>query len=75
MFHTLGVALCCLVGACPIFVAGTGCEISSPYIDKPGQFSIACPVSSVHVRIVHQLPFVLGFIPSHIYTLILVISF
>ena len=36
MFYNFGVALYCLLGACPVFVAGTGCEISSPYIDKPG---------------------------------------
>ena len=30
----LGVALYCLLGACPIFVAGTGREMSSPYIDE-----------------------------------------
>ena len=75
MFHMLGVALCCLVGACPVFVAGTEREISSPYIDKPGTLTpIFHSISSVHVRIVQQLlpvpfrsiPFhsVPGFIPS-----------
>ena len=34
MFNTLGVALYCLLGACPVFVAGTGREMSSPYIDE-----------------------------------------
>ena len=27
MFHILGVALFCLLGACPVFVAGTGRKI------------------------------------------------
>ena len=36
MFHMLGVALWILLDACPMFVAGTGGEISSVYIDKPG---------------------------------------
>jgi len=36
MFHMLGVALSWLLGACPFFVAGTGREISSLYIDEPG---------------------------------------
>ena len=44
MLHMLGVALSCLLGACPVFVAGTGREISSPYIDKPGILTIAYPV-------------------------------
>ena len=34
MFDTLGVALYCLLGARPVFVAGTGRETSSPYIDE-----------------------------------------
>ena len=42
LFHMLGVALSCLLGSCPMFVAGTRCEISSPYIDKPG---ILTPIS------------------------------
>ena len=45
VFHILGVALYCLLGACPVFVAGTGREISSPYIDEPGIFSIPYLVS------------------------------
>ena len=56
MFHILGVALYCLLGACPVFVAGTGREISSPYIDKPGILTpIFRSISGVHVRIVQQL--------------------
>ena len=56
MFHTLGVALNCLLGACPVFVAGTGHEISSPYIYGPGILTpIFHCVSGVHVRIVQQL--------------------
>ena len=55
MFHMLGVTLCCLLDACPVFVAGTGREISSLYIDKPG---ILTPIfhrtSGVHVRIVQH---------------------
>ena len=34
MFDTLGVALYCLLGTCPVFVAGTGREMSSLYIDE-----------------------------------------
>ena len=34
MFNTLGVGLYCLLGACPVFVAGTGREMSSPYLDE-----------------------------------------
>ena len=70
MFHMLGVTLCCLLGACPVFVAGTGRQISSLNIDKPGILTpIFHSVSGVHVRTVQQLlpvPFrsVLGFIPS-----------
>ena len=56
MFYNFGVALYCLLGACPVFVAGTGCEISSPYIDKPGILTpIFRSASSVHVRNVQQL--------------------
>ena len=70
MFHMLGVALCYLLGACPVFVAGTGREISSPCIDKPGILTpIFHSLSGVHVHIVQQLlqvPFrsIPGFIPS-----------
>ena len=63
----LGVALYCLLGACSVFVAGTGREISSPYIDKPGILTpIFRSISGVHVRIVQQFRFrsVPGFIPS-----------
>ena len=71
MFNTLGVALYCLLGACPVFVAGTGREMSSPYRDE---LTLTHRVSGVHVRIVHQLlpfrsvPFrsVPGFIASHL---------
>ena len=43
-------------GCCPVFVAGTGREISSPYIDKPGILTpIFHSLSGVHVRIVQQL--------------------
>ena len=61
MFNTLGVALYCLLGACPVFVAGTGREMSSPYRDE---LTLTHRVSGVHVRIVHQLlpvPFRSGF--------------
>ena len=34
MFNTLGVVLYCLLGACPVFVAGTGREMRSLYIDE-----------------------------------------
>ena len=34
MFNTLGVAIYCLLGACPVFVAGTGSEMSSPHHDE-----------------------------------------
>ena len=44
--NSLGVAR--LLSACPVFVAGTGREMSSPYIDE-------LTLSSIHVRIVHQL--------------------
>ena len=50
MFNTLGVALYCLLGVCPVFVAGTGRENSSPYLDE-----LTHGVSGVHVCIVHQL--------------------
>ena len=50
MFNTLGVALYCLLGACPVFVAGTGRKKSSPYLDD-----LTHGVSGVHVRIVHKL--------------------
>ena len=67
MFHMLGVALCCLLGACPVFVAGTGREISSPYIDKRGILTpIFHSISGVHVRIVQQLlpvPFRVLYLP------------
>ena len=50
------MALSCLLGACPVFVAGTGREISSPYIDKPGiLIPIFHSISSVRVHIVQQL--------------------
>ena len=67
MFHMLGVALCCLLGACPVFVAGTGREMSSPYTDKPGILTpIFRSISSVHVRVVQQLlPVPFHFIPFH----------
>ena len=52
MFNTLGVALYCLLGACPVFVAGTGREMSSPYRDE---LTLTHRISGVHVRIVHQL--------------------
>ena len=56
MFHVLGVALYCLLGACPVFVACTGRETSSPYIDKPGILTpIFRSISGVHIRIVQQL--------------------
>ena len=55
MFNTLGVALYCLLGACPIFVAGTEREMSSPYIDELTLTPIFQRVSGVHVRIEHQL--------------------
>ena len=56
MFHVLGVALYCLLGACPVFMAGTGREISSPYIDKPGILTpIFRSISGVHIHIVQQL--------------------
>ena len=56
MFHMLAVALSCLLGACPVFVAGTGREISSPCIDKPGILTpIFHSISGVRVRIVQQL--------------------
>ena len=56
MFHTLGVTLCCLLGACPVFVAGIGHEVISPYIVKPGiLIPLFYSISSVHVRIVQQL--------------------
>ena len=66
MFNTLGVVLYCLLGACPVFVAGTGREMSSPYRDE---LTLTHRVSGIHVRIVHQLlpvPFrsVPGFIAS-----------
>ena len=66
----LGAALCCVLGACPVFVAGTGREMSSPSIDKPGILTpIFCSISGVLVRIVQQLLLVLfhsvpSFIPS-----------
>ena len=34
MFNMLGVALYCLLGACPVYVTGTGREMSSLYIDE-----------------------------------------
>ena len=52
MFNTLGVALYCLLGACPVFVAGTGRKMSSPYRDD---LTLTHRVSGVHVHIVHQL--------------------
>ena len=56
MFHTLGVALSCLLGACPLFVAGTGHEISSPYIDGPGILTpIFHCISGVEIRVIGQL--------------------
>ena len=66
MFNTLGVALYCLLGACPVFVAGTGRKMSSPYRDE---LTLTHRVSGVNVHIVHQLlpvPFrsVPGFIAS-----------
>ena len=33
MINTLGVAQCCLLGGCPMFVTGTGREMSSLYVD------------------------------------------
>ena len=52
MFNTLGVALYCLLGACPVFVAGTGRKMSSPYLDE---LTLTHRVSSLHIHIVHQL--------------------
>ena len=83
----LGAALCCVLGACPVFVAstgidnipniyrrdiiyGTGREMSSLSIDKPGILTpIFCSISSVLVHIVQQLlpvsfRSIPGFIPS-----------
>ena len=55
MFHILVVALYCLLGVYPVFVAGTGRETSSPYIDKPGILTpIFRSISGVHVRVVQQ---------------------
>ena len=57
-------------GRLPRLRGGTGREISSPYIDKPGILTpLFHSISGVHVRIVQQLlpvPFcsVPGFIPS-----------
>ena len=52
MFNTLGVALYSLLGACPVFVAGTGRKMSSPYRDE---LTLTHSVSRVHVHIVHRL--------------------
>ena len=52
----LGVALSCLLGACPVFVTSKGREISSSYIDKPGILKLIFhSISGVHVCIVQQL--------------------
>ena len=64
----LGTALCCVLGACPVFVAGTGREISSLSIDKPGILTpifVAYPVfSAVLCNNYFRFRSVLGFIPS-----------
>lgn len=54
--YEASVALCCLLGACPVFVPGIGHEVISPYIVKPGiLIPLFYSMSSVHVRIVQQL--------------------
>ena len=46
MFNTIGVALYCVLGACPVSMAGTRHENSSPWLDELTYQHMAYPAST-----------------------------
>ena len=56
MFNTLGVVLYCLLGACPVFVAGTGreiemsCHTNTSRIRRPRPYYASITSGSVPFR-------------------------